>query len=121
MYDYSPFSGFGVIDPPRAIGSVFRSDPVMMPVSTMQLPTAIISPVVAETGGAPTVVTSTPGASVGDTVVTTVAPVATTETCFAPISAWLSPTGYECWGPLGMWEWMLLGGFALWALAPKGR
>lgn len=120
MYDYPSWSGFGVLDPPRAIGSIMRSDPAMMPISTLQLPTAIIAGVVPETTGVPvsTVVTSTPGASVGDTTVTTVAPSAA---CFAPISALLSPDGYECWGPLGVWEWVLLGGLALWAFAPKGR
>jgi hypothetical protein len=76
MYDYPTWSGLGVLDPPRAIGSIMRSDPAMMPISTLQLPTAIIAGVVPETTGVPpstTVVTGTPGASIAPAVAQTCA------------------------------------------------
>jgi hypothetical protein len=65
MYDYPTWSGLG-----EAIASITRSDPTMRPIeATLQMPTAIISPVVAPAAApvippAPSqVVTGTPGAS----------------------------------------------------------
>src|SRR5580698_2396354 len=64
-YDYPSWSGLGVaVIPDRAFGDVTRSAPVNI-ADTLQLPTAIISPIVA-TASAPTpsqVVTGTPGAN----------------------------------------------------------
>ena len=108
-YDYPSWSGLGVaVIPDRAFGDVTRSAPVNI-ADTLQLPTAIISPIVA-TASAPTpsqVVTGTPGANMG--VVSTTAPA-------TPDQISIGGVAIDFANPV---TWVFLGAGALAVIVPK--